>query len=306
MQKAVNFKNRTWQVAAILHLPENFDEQQKYSAIVCVHPGSSVKEQTAGLYAEKLAQEGFIALAFDASFQGESGGELRFLEDPATRVEDIKCAVDYLTTLDFINENCIGVLGICAGGSYAAHVALTEKRIKAVGTVVASNFCRAFSEGGDILQMLEAVGKQRTAEARGGSPMIVNWTPESPEAAEKAGITELDMLQAIDYYRTPRGAHERSSNQLRFTSMGTTIAFDAFHLADYLLTQPLLVIVGDKVGAFGSYRDGFTLYNKAASRNKSIHVVHGASHYDLYDQPEATTEAISKLVPFYKENLRDH
>lgn len=307
MKKFANFKNRTWQVAAILHLPENFDERKRYSAIVCVHPGSSVKEQTAGLYAEKLALEGFIALVFDASFQGESGGEPRYLEDPATRVEDIKCAIDYLTTLDFINENSIGVLGICAGGSYAAHTALTEKRIKAVGTIVASNFCRAYKEGeGDIFQILEAVGRQRTAEARGGSPMIVNWTPESLEAAEKAGITELDMVQAIDYYRTPRGAHERSSNQLRFTSMGTTIAFDAFHLADYLLTQPLLVIVGDKVGAFGSYRDGFTLYNKAASRNKSIHVVHGASHYDLYDRPEATTEAISKLVPFYKENLCEH
>ncbi|TDQ11230.1 alpha/beta hydrolase [Pedobacter metabolipauper] len=304
MQKSVKFKNRSWDVAANLHLPDHFDENKKYAAIICVHPGSSVKEQTAGHYAKKLAEDGFLALTFDASFQGESDGEPRDLEDPATRVEDIKCAVDYLTTLAYVDEDRIGVLGICAGGGYAVNAALTEKRIRAVGTVVASNFCRAYQEGEtDPIQMLEAVGRQRTAEANGAEPMIVNWTPKSPEDAKQAGITEMDMVQAVEYYRTSRGAHERSANKLRFTSMGTTIAFDAFNLADYLLTQPLLIIVGDQVGAFGSYRDGFTLYNKAASKNKSIHVVKGASHYDLYDQPQATTEALAKLAPFFKENL---
>ncbi|MDJ1496832.1 alpha/beta hydrolase [Cytophagaceae bacterium DM2B3-1] len=302
MQKAVEFKNRNWQVAAILHLPEQFNEKSTYPAIVCVHPGSSVKEQTAGLYAEKLAAAGFVALAFDASFQGESGGEPRYLEDPATRVEDIRCAVDYLTTLAFIDENRIGVLGICAGGGYAANAALTEKRIKAVGTVVASNFSRAYGEL-NPLQILEAVGKQRTAEARGAEALIVPWTPASLEEAEKNGPVEQDMAEAIDYYRTPRGEHPRSSNKLLFISMGAAIAFDAFHLAEKLLTQPLYVVVGDRVGAFGSYRDGFELYNKAVSTNKSIHVVKGAGHYDLYDQPEATTEALSKLVPFFKTYL---
>ena len=98
----VTFKNRTWDVAGHLYLPENFDKTKKYAAIVCVHPGSSVKEQTAGLYANQLAKSGLIALTFDASFQGESGGEPRFLEDPATRVEDIRCAVDFLSTLEFV------------------------------------------------------------------------------------------------------------------------------------------------------------------------------------------------------------
>lgn len=145
MQK-VNFKNRLWKISGNLHLPDNFNETQKYSAIVCVHPGSSVKEQTAGLYATKLAQEGFVALAYDASFQGESGGEPRYLEDPSYRVEDIRCAVDYLTTLDFVDENHIGLLGICAGGGYAANAAMTERRIKALATVVGINASRAFRE----------------------------------------------------------------------------------------------------------------------------------------------------------------
>lgn len=303
MQKSIKFKNRNWEIAAHLNLPDHFDENQKYSAIICVHPGSSVKEQTAGAYAKKITEGGFITVAFDASFQGESGGDPRFLEDPATRVEDIKCAVDHLTTLKFVDPEKIGALGICAGGAYSANAALTERRIKAVATVSASNFCRAYKESLDPIQILEAVGKQRTAEANGDEPLIVTWTPNSAEEAKEQGMDEMDLLECIDYYRTPRGNHPRSSNQLLFTSFGNMVNFDAFHLADQLLTQPLLVIVGDKVGAFGSYRDGFELYNKAASKNKKIHIVKGASHYDLYDLPSATSEALSQLIPFFKENL---
>ncbi|SEC71158.1 hypothetical protein SAMN05192540_3876 [Maribacter dokdonensis] len=301
MQK-VTFKNRDWDTIANLHLPVNFDESQNYPAIVCVHPGSSVKEQTAGLYAQKLAEKGFIALAYDASFQGESGGEPRYLEDPTTRVEDIRYAVDYLTTLNFINEKRIGLLGICAGGGYAANAAMTEKRIKAVGTVVGTNTGRAFREI-NFLETLEAVSSQRTAEANGAEPMITNWTPNSVKEAKQAGINDMDMLEAIDYYRTPRGEYPTANNKLIFTSIANLIKFDAFHLADVLFTQPLLVIVGDKVGAFGSYRDGFDLYNKAATTNKKIHIIKGASHYDLYDKPEATEEALENLVPFFNKNL---
>ena len=265
--KKVKFKNRNWDTVANLHLPDNFDEAQKYPAIVCVHPGGSVKEQTAGLYAGKLAEKGFIALAYDASFQGESGGEPRYLEDPTYRVEDVRYAVDYLTTLNFVDKNRIGLLGICAGGGYAANAALKERRIKAVATVSGVNIGRAFREA-NFLETLEAVSSQRTAEAKGAEPMITNWTPNSAEEAIEAGINELDMLEAIDYYRTPRGEYPTANNKLLFNSMANLTKFDAFHLAEVLLTQPLLIIVGDKVGAFGSYRDGFDLYKKAASKNK--------------------------------------
>lgn len=300
--RKLKFKNRNWDTVAHLHLPNNFDEKQNYPAIVCVHPGSSVKEQTAGLYAQRLAEKGLIALAYDASFQGESGGEPRYLEDPTTRVEDIRYAVDYLTTLNFIDEKCIGLLGICAGGGYAANAAMSEKRIKALATVVGTNTGRAFRET-NFLETLKAVSSQRTMEAKGAVPRITNWTPNSAEEATNAGINELDMLEAIDYYRTSRGEYPTANNKLLFTSMANLIKFDAFHLAEVLLTQPLFVIVGDKVGAFGSYRDGFELYNKAASKSKKIHIVKGASHYDLYDQPQATTEALENLVSFFNNNL---
>jgi uncharacterized protein len=301
MQK-VKFKNRNWDTVANLHLPDNFDKTQNYPAIVCVHPGGSTKEQTAGLYAGNLAKKGFIALAYDSSFQGESGGDPRYLEDPTYRVEDIRYAVDYLTTLNFVDKNRIGLLGICAGGGYAANAALKERRIKAVATVSGINIGRAFREA-NFIETLEAVSSQRTEEANGAEPMITNWTSNSAEEAKQAGINEMDMLEAIDYYRTPRGEFPTSNNKLLFASMPNLIMFDAFHLAEFLLTQPLLIIVGNKVGAFGSYRDGFDLYEKAASKNKKIHIVNGAGHYDLYDKPKETAEALDKLVPFFQENL---
>lgn len=302
MQKAIKFRNGSWEVAAHMHLPQNFEDTKKYAAIICLHPGSSVKEQTAGLYASKLAEGGFVALVFDTSYQGESGGEPRFKESPETRVEDVRCAVDFLTTCSYVDRHRIGIFGVCAGGGYAANAALTEKRIKAVGTVVATNAARAFGEL-DPMQVLEKVGEQRTSEANGGTPLITPWTPDTREEAEKAGVRDMDMLEAIDYYRTARGGHPGSCNKLLFTSMADMIVFDTFHLADKLLTQPLLVVVGDKVGGFGSYRDGFTLYNKAASEQKKIYVVEGASHYDLYDQPKATDAALSQLLLFFRTYL---
>jgi fermentation-respiration switch protein FrsA (DUF1100 family) len=177
MQK-VSFKNRSWDVAGNLYFPENYDKTKKYAAIVCVHPGSSVKEQTAGLYANQLAIGGFIALTFDASFQGESGGEPRFLEDPATRVEDIRCAVDFLTTLEFVDNERIGALGVCAGGGYAANTSISEKRIKAIASVVGTNASRAFREANPV-KVLNEVAQQRTAEANGAEKLINNWIPNS-------------------------------------------------------------------------------------------------------------------------------
>lgn len=306
--QSVTFKNRTWDVAATLRLPEGFDSNKKYAAIVCAHPISSCKEQTSGaIYGEALTQAGFITLAFDASTQGASGGEPRFSEDPGTRVEDFRCAVDYLVTLPYVDEDRIGVLGVCGGGGYAANAAMTDRRFKAVGTVVAANYGRLMREGDmspdAAIKTLDAIAKQRTAEARGADPLIVGYIPNSVEEREKAGIDDIDIVEAVKYYRTPRGQQPGSPNKLRMTSTGAAVGWDAFHFAEVLLTQPLHIVIGNVPGGFGSYRDGLELYGRARSSRKSIQIVEGASHYDLYDKPEATSQALEQLVPFYQQNL---
>ena len=308
--QSVTFRNRTWDVAATLRLPEGFDPAKRYAAIVCAHPISSCKEQTSGaVYGEALTGQGFITLAFDASTQGASGGEPRYSEDPATRVEDFRCAVDYLVTLPYVDEEKIGVLGVCGGGGYAASAAMTERRFKAVATVVAGNYGRIMREGDmtpdAALKTLDAVAAQRTAEARGADALVVGYVPFSSQAErEQAGVTNVDIREAIDYYMTPRGRQPGSPNRLRFTSLAPAVGWDAFFLAEHLLTQPLhIVIGGGEAGAFGSYRDGFDLFNRARSSHKTLQIVEGATHYDLYDQPEATGKALERIVPFFKKHL---
>lgn len=140
----VTFPNGELDLVGDLHLPDSFQVDGRYAALVLTTPGSSVKEQIGGIYAERLARHGFVALTFDPSYQGESGGQPRDLEDPAARVEDFRCAVDFLTTLAFVDEERLGPVGICAGGGYAVKVALTERRFKALGTVVATDIGEAF------------------------------------------------------------------------------------------------------------------------------------------------------------------
>jgi fermentation-respiration switch protein FrsA (DUF1100 family) len=302
----VTFPNGAVTIAATLHRPVGTAPDARLPAVVCVHPGSSVKEQTAGIYAERLARAGFLALAFDASFQGASGGEPRHLEDPAARVEDVRCAVDHLTTREDVDPERIGVLGICAGGGYAVHAAMTDHRIRALGRVVATNAARAVRDRGDgpdaLRQTLREVGEARTREARGEAPTVVPWTPAGREEAVAAGIRDGDMLEAVDYYRTPRGRHERSDNRLLLRSMASLVAFDPFHLLEDLLVQPLQVVVGDRVGEFGSYLDGRELYRRARVE-KDLLVVRGAGHYDLYDRDPYVAEAVERLTAFYRAHL---
>jgi uncharacterized protein len=306
--QSITFRNQSWDVAAELHLPADFDPARRYPALVVAHPISSCKEQTAAIYAAQLAALGYVALTFDASTQGASGGLGRFREDPAARVEDFRCAVDYLVTQDFVDADRIGVLGICGGGGYAVNAAMTERRFKAVATIVGANYGRLVREG-DLtpdaaLKALEGISAQRTAEARGAQPAVTAYIPQSQAQLASLGITDVDVVEAVDYYTTERGQKPGSTNQLNVVSVGAAYTWDAFHLAEQLLTQPLQIIVGGgQTGAFGSYRDGFALFNRARSAKKHILVVPGATHYDLYDQPGPVAQAVAQLKAFFGANL---
>uniref|UniRef100_UPI00403F3DB6 alpha/beta hydrolase n=1 Tax=Candidatus Enterococcus willemsii TaxID=1857215 RepID=UPI00403F3DB6 len=307
-KEQVTIKGRHANIFGEIYFPENFDASKKYAAIVASHPTSSNSQQTSSIYAEKIAAKGFITITFDATYQGRSGGEPRNLEDPTVRAEDISSVIDYLVTLDYVDDSRIGAVGVCAGGGYTIHAAKTERRIKAVAGVAPANigntYRQNFSPEDKVIELLEQVGQQRTAEARGADQLVTNWIPNSKEEAEAAGMTDIDFLEAVDYYRTDRGYSEYSPNLVTFTSFAQILGFDTNVLLEKLLTQPLQIIVGDKVGGFASYRNGFDVYTRAASKEKDILVLPGVSHYDLYDQPNGVEPAVEKLDEFFTKYLR--
>lgn len=301
--QAVHFQNGPWKMAGNLYLPKNMEQGKKYPAIITVHPGGSVKEQASGLYAKKLAEQGFITLAYDASHQGESEGLPRYLENPTERVEDIRSAVDYLTTLPQVDAEKIGVVGICAGGGFAVSAAQTEHRLKAVATASAVDIGTTFRQGwngkgtvADQLNTLNAIAKQRTAEANGAAPMYTQYVLEQNEITAD---TERDMKEASDYYRTPRSQHPNSQNKVLFTSFDKVLAFNAFAQIDTLLTQPVLFVVGTEAG---SRWQSEMAYEKATSP-KEMFLIEGATHVDLYDISKYVDKAVVKMADFFHKQL---
>ncbi len=297
-----------WHIAAHIQLPPGFDESKRYPTVISIHPFGSCKEQTSGnVYGKALAEKGYVVIAYDASFQGGSGGAPRWVEDPTQRVEDISRVIDYAVTLPYVDAERIGVLGICGGGGYAVNATLTEKRIKAVVSITGVNIGRLFREGFsgyDPLAALNAMAAQRTLEARGGELQVNELLPASPEAATAHGLTERDVFEATDYYKTARGQQPGGATRMLFSHAQKTLAWDAFAFAEVLLTQPVMVVVGEKVGAFGAYRDGMEVYGRAtASQHRELVSLADFSHYELYDKPEAVREALDKVLPFFAMHL---
>ncbi|SEO55474.1 alpha/beta hydrolase [Amycolatopsis saalfeldensis] len=299
MRNSVTFPSAGLKIAGHLYLPDG----EAGPAIVVGHPGSGVKEQTAGLYAQRLAEQGFVTLAFDAAYQGESEGEPRGLEDPAHRIEDLKAAVSYLTTRDEVDAERIGVLGICASGGYGLAAAATDHRVKALGTVSAVDIARQFRVGADGAQdpavfqgMLDAAAAARTAEAGGEGVRTFKLFPDTEEQARAAGP---HVYEGWEYYCTPRAGHPRSAKELPWTSVDRIATFDAFHAVALIAPRPLLMIAG---------RDAETAWMSVAAFQratgpKELHWVEGATHMDLYDKDEYVTPAVAKLAGFFKQNL---
>ena len=304
---AVKIPALAWDLAANVYFPEGLDKTEKHPVIISAHPTGSCKEQTAGnIYAAGLAKQGMVAITFDASFQGESGGEPRLTEDPAFRTSDFSYVIDYLVAQPWADEDKIGVLAICGGAGYAVAATMVDRRIKALTTVAGSHIGRLMREGFseyDPIGMLEAVAAQRTAEARGGKQQINDLLPPSVDFAKKNGLTDVDVLEATDYYKTDRGAQENGCTSFNFARQGALATWDGYAYAETFLTQPLLVVIGDKPGAFASYRLGMELYGRAASKDKELKVLEGVTHYELYDQPEASGEALKAAVPFFHKHL---
>ncbi|EGQ8052997.1 alpha/beta hydrolase [Vibrio sp. Vb2133] len=310
MQK-ITFRNAdmSWDMSALILFPEGFNESKRYPTMISVHPFGSCKEQTSSaVYGKALAELGYVVIAFDASFQGESGGLPRYVEDPSQRVEDISRVIDYAVTLPYVDENRIGGLGICGGGGYMINSALTEKRLKAVVGITPVNLGRMFREGFsmyDPIANLEAMAAQRTAEARGSELKIDELLPPNIEFAKENGLTERDVFEATEYYKTSRGQTEGGATRMLFSHAQKTLSWDAFAFAETLLTQPVMAVVGQKVGAFGAYRDGQEIYGRSVqSKDRQLVNLENWSHYELYDHPEAVGIAMDKVSAFLETHLK--
>jgi fermentation-respiration switch protein FrsA (DUF1100 family) len=297
---SISIKKGPIQLAGLLHKPAT-SSGVKFPAIVIVHPGGGVKEQTAGLYAKKLAQEGFVTVCYDASHQGESGGEPHFLEDPAARVSDVWSVVDYLEQQEYVDASKIGILGICAGGGYAVAAAKADYRLKALATVSMVNIGDSARLGwyGDEpaskhVESLKMAAQQISAENKGAEMAAAPYVPPQPDDK-----TPADLREAHDYYLTPRAQHPRAENKMLIRSFPRVLTFDAFHLADVFLTQPTLLIAGEKAGSLWHTEN---LDKRIGGATKKV-IVPNAAHMDFYDNEQYVNPAVKDISEFMKANL---
>ncbi|MFF3693212.1 alpha/beta hydrolase [Streptomyces sp. NPDC002221] len=305
MKTDVTYPSAGLRLAGHLYTPDSEADGPR-PAIVVGHPGSGVKEQAAGLYAGRLAEQGFIALAFDAAYQGESEGTPRGLEDPAHRVEDVKAAVSFLSTRGDVDPGRIGALGLCASGGYVLSAAAGDHRIKAVGTVSAVDIARQFRLGADgtqdpsvIQRMLDVAADARTAEARGEGVQRFQLFPDTAEQARALGGQH--GLEGFEYYRTDRARHPRSAKSFTWSSVDRMVSFDAFRFVDLIAPRPLLMIVGSASVTSWMAVEAF----QSARGPKELHWIDGASHVDLYDKEQYVGPAAAKLTDFFGTHLAD-
>ncbi len=306
MRTDVTFPSAGLNLAGHLYTSEG-DSSIPGPAIVVGHPGSAVKEQAPAVYAERLSRKGFVALAFDSAYQGESEGEPRGLEDPAHRVEDIKAAVSYLTTRDdLVDADRIGVLGICASGGYGIAAASGDHRIKAIATVSAADLSRHFRFGGygtddpsAFNQMLDGAAAARTAETRGEGTQRFRLYPDTAEQALALGGQY--GLEGFEYYCTPRAQHPRSMKLMAWSSVDRLTFFDSFLSVDRIAPRPLLLIVGREAATAWMSIEAY----QKASAPKELYWIEGATHNALYDKDEYVSPAVARLTEFFETNLTE-
>ena len=312
--KKVTFRNRFGiTLAADMYIPKDA-AGKKLPAIAVSGPFGAVKEQSSGLYAQTLAERGFVTIAFDPSFTGESGGEPRYMNSPDINTEDFGAAVDFLATHELVNPNAIGILGICGWGGMAINAAAIDTRVKAtvastmydMSRVTANNYNDALdtAEARQTLRM--QMSEQRTIDYKNGTPERAGGVPESlPDQAPQF------MKDYHTYYKTPRGYHKRSLNSNEGWNKTAAISLLNTKLLAYAneIVNPVLIIHGADAhsryfseGAFEKMTGKHVENENATVGNKELMIIPDANHIDLYDNMEKIP--FDKIESFYKENLK--
>ena len=299
----VTYKLNGLTISANLYTPAHYDESKKYPALVVAHPNGGVKEQVAGLYAQRLAEQGYITIAADAAYQGASGGEPRNVDKPAHRIEDIHGMADFITQYPGVDTSRLGLLGICGGGGYSLKAAQTDKRFRSVATLSMfdSGLVRRNgyqdSQLDTIQQRLKAASDARAQEAAGGEIIYVGDAKLTDEQIAKLPF-EL-YRQGFEYYGKTH-AHPNSTFRYTMSSLLDLMRFDAASNMD-LINQPLLMIAGSKADSLYMTEKAFAL--AAGTKNKDLFIIEGATHIETYWVPKYVDQAVSRLTQFYGKNL---
>lgn len=303
----VSFPNQyEMQVGGTLFLPENRRADEKYPAVIVGHPMGAVKEQSASLYAAKLAERGFVTLSIDLSFWGESEGEPRNAVLPDVYAEDFSAAVDYLGTRPFVDRNRIGVIGICGSGGFAISAAKIDPRLKAIATVSMYDMGAANRNGLNQAvtpeqrkRILAEAAEQRYAEFLGGETRYTGGTVHT--LTETSTPVEREFYA---FYRTPRGeftpagASPSTTTRPTLTSNVKFMNFYPFNDMETISPRPLLFITGSEAHSREFSEDAY----RRAAEPKELYVVPGAGHVDLYDRTGLIP--FDKLEAFFRENLK--
>ena len=298
----VQFHNRYGiELVGDLYLPEKYEG--KLSALAVAGPFGAVKEQAAGLYADEMASRGFAAMAFDPSFVGESGGNVKNVASPDINTEDFSAAVDFLSTREFIDPEKIGIIGICGFGGMALNAAAMDTRIKATVTSTMYDMTRVTANGyfdsmdADArYELKKTLNAKRTEDYKNGTYLRVGGVPEAlPDDAP------FFLKDYHDYYKTKRGYTERSLNSnegWNATSPLSLLNMPILHYSSEI-RNPVLIIHGEKAHSVYFSRDA---YAKLTGDNKELMIIPSAVHTDLYDQKDIIP--FDKIENFFKENLQ--
>lgn len=298
----VHFKNRYGiELTGDLYSPKN--SEGKLAAIAISGPFGAVKEQASGLYAQTLAERGFITLAFDPSYTGESGGEPRNVASPDINTEDFSAAVDYLSNRDDVDPDKIGILGICGFGGFGLNAAAMDTRIKAavastmydMTRVSANGYFDAMDENARY-ELRENLNKQRTEDYKNGTYAKAAGLPEKLTGEEPQFVQDY-----YAYYKTPRGFHKRSINSNGNWTQTSTLALINMPILAYSneIRNAVLIIHGEKAHSRYFSEDAF---KKLKGENKELLIVPGANHTDLYDNLDKIP--FDKIEAFYKKYLK--
>lgn len=306
-KKKVSFENQyNMKVAGNLFIPKGLNKKTKHPAIIVGHPMGAVKEQSANLYAQKMAEKGFVTLSLDLSFWGESEGQPRNAVSPDIYAEDFSAAVDFLGTRKFVDKDRIGVLGICGSGSFAISAAKLDPRMKAIATVSMYDMGAANRNGLKHSQsveqrkkILEEAAEQRYVEFKGGKTKYTGGTVH--ELNENSTAVEREFY---DFYRTPRGEYTPKGSSSKLTTHPTLTSnvkfmnFYPFEDIETISPRPMLFITGEDAHSREFSEDAY----KLAGQPKELYIVPDAGHVDLYDRVNLIP--FDKLESFFKDNLK--